>query len=102
MPPRRNRTRAEVATIIAQQLAVVIPTIVEQVTAAVQQQTIHHPPPPPYFEANQNNQEGGYKEFLNCKLTEFDGKGWTLILSQWFEQAESVFDISNSSVQKSG
>jgi hypothetical protein len=96
MPPRRNITMADVAAMIAQQLAGVIPTIVAQVTAAVQQQPPHNPPPPP---VNQNVQGCSYKEFLNCKPSEFDGKGGALILSQWLEQAESVFDISNCSNQ---
>nr|GEY14076.1 hypothetical protein [Tanacetum cinerariifolium] len=40
-----------------------------------------------------------YKDFLNCKPLTFKGTEGVVVLSQWFEKMESVFQISNRVVE---
>ncbi|GJX97549.1 hypothetical protein Tco_0353347 [Tanacetum coccineum] len=40
-----------------------------------------------------------YKDFLNCKPLTFKGTKGVVVLSQWFEKIESVFHISNCTVE---
>ncbi|GKG03925.1 hypothetical protein Tco_0314312, partial [Tanacetum coccineum] len=40
-----------------------------------------------------------YKDFLNCKPLTFKGTKGVVVLSQWFEKMESVFYISNCTVE---
>ncbi|GJY06552.1 hypothetical protein Tco_0373606 [Tanacetum coccineum] len=40
-----------------------------------------------------------YKDFLNCKPLSFKGTEGVVALSQWFENIESVFHISNCAVE---
>ncbi|GKC66236.1 putative reverse transcriptase domain-containing protein [Tanacetum coccineum] len=40
-----------------------------------------------------------YKDFLNCKPLTFKGTKGVVVLSQWFEKMESVFHISNCTVE---
>ncbi|GKF19204.1 reverse transcriptase domain-containing protein, partial [Tanacetum coccineum] len=40
-----------------------------------------------------------YKDFLNCKPLTFKGIEGVVVLSQWFEEMESVFHISNYVVE---
>ncbi|GKA81237.1 hypothetical protein Tco_0787929 [Tanacetum coccineum] len=40
-----------------------------------------------------------YKDFLNCKTLCFKGTEGVVVLSQWFENMESVFHISNCAVK---
>ncbi|GJZ85541.1 hypothetical protein Tco_0650880 [Tanacetum coccineum] len=42
-----------------------------------------------------NDQRGcTYKEFLACKLKEYDGKGGVIVYTRWIEKMESVQDMS--------
>ncbi|GKB89058.1 putative reverse transcriptase domain-containing protein [Tanacetum coccineum] len=40
-----------------------------------------------------------HKDFLNCKPLIFEGTKGVVVLSQWFEKMESVFHISNCTVE---
>nr|GEX37315.1 hypothetical protein [Tanacetum cinerariifolium] len=40
-----------------------------------------------------------YKDFLNCKPLTFKGTERVVVLSQWFEKMESIFQISNCAVE---
>ncbi|GKC06049.1 reverse transcriptase domain-containing protein [Tanacetum coccineum] len=40
-----------------------------------------------------------YKDFLNCKPFSFKGTEGVVVLSQWFEKMESVFHISNCTIE---
>ncbi|GJT57419.1 putative reverse transcriptase domain-containing protein [Tanacetum coccineum] len=40
-----------------------------------------------------------YKDFLNCKPLPFKGTEGVVVLSQWFEKMDSVFHISNYTVE---
>ncbi|GJU32457.1 hypothetical protein Tco_1257162 [Tanacetum coccineum] len=98
-PTRRSglsgdNVNPNIAAIIAQQLQNIIPQIVTQVTNNVNNAN-----------ANRGNGNGGnrnddnnngctYKEFLACKLRDFDGKREAIALTQWIEKMESVIDIS--------
>nr|GEW66282.1 reverse transcriptase domain-containing protein [Tanacetum cinerariifolium] len=85
------------ATIIAQQLQNLLPTIVAQVEKHVNNQddnVINY--------NNQgnvrimNNSRGGcsYKEFMACSSKDYDGKGGAIVYTHWIEKMESVQDMS--------
>ena len=99
-----------IAELIAQQLQAQIPTIVTQVSNNLVNQGNGG--------SGNDNTNGGagnvnngdgdrdanhagngkgctYKEFLACKLRDFDGKGDVLALTRWVEKMESIIDISN-------
>ncbi|GJT53431.1 reverse transcriptase domain-containing protein [Tanacetum coccineum] len=67
------------ATIIAQQLQNLLPTIVAQGNVRTM-----------------NNGRGGcsYKEFIACNSKAYDGKGGAIVYTRWIEKMESVQDIS--------
>ncbi|GKB36728.1 hypothetical protein Tco_0881670 [Tanacetum coccineum] len=69
------------ATIMAQQLQDLLPTIVAQEDDR---------------KANLGNGENGcsYKDFVACKPKEFDGKGGAVAYIHWVEKMEAVHDIS--------
>nr|GEY52661.1 putative reverse transcriptase domain-containing protein [Tanacetum cinerariifolium] len=80
-----------IGAIIAQQLQNMIPQIVTQVTNNVNNVNANGNG----NDANGGNHEGcTYKEFLYCKLRDFDGKGGTIVLTQCIEKMESVMDIN--------
>ncbi|GJV40169.1 reverse transcriptase domain-containing protein [Tanacetum coccineum] len=41
-----------------------------------------------------------YKDFLNCQPLTFKGTEGVVVLAQWFERMESVFNISNCAIEK--
>ncbi|GJY35688.1 putative reverse transcriptase domain-containing protein [Tanacetum coccineum] len=67
------------ATIIAQQLQNLLPTIVAQGNVRTM-----------------NNDRGGcsYKEFMACNLKDYDGEGGAIVYTRWIEKMESVQDMS--------
>ncbi|GJX14901.1 hypothetical protein Tco_0206659 [Tanacetum coccineum] len=87
------------ATIIAQPLQNLLPTIVAQVGNHVNNQRNNKNQD--YNVTNDNNQgnvrtmnngRGGcsYKEFMACNLKDYDGKGGTIVYIHWIEKMESV------------
>ncbi|GJU08446.1 hypothetical protein Tco_1124876 [Tanacetum coccineum] len=86
MSPELN---PDIATIIGQQLQNIIPQIVTQVTANM----------------NGGNRNGGndgcsYKTFTACNPKEFDGKGGAVVLTQWIEKMESIFENSSCTMNQ--
>ncbi|GJW03829.1 hypothetical protein Tco_1562685 [Tanacetum coccineum] len=69
------------ATIIAQQLQNLLPTIIAQGNVRT---------------VNMNNGRGGcsYKEFMACNPKDYDGKGGAIVYTRWIEKMESVQDMS--------
>ncbi|GKG04752.1 hypothetical protein Tco_0315139, partial [Tanacetum coccineum] len=75
------------ATIIAQQLQNLLPTIVAQVGNHVNNQGNVR---------TMNNRQGGcsYKEFMACNPKDCDGNGGAIVYTRWIEKMESVHDMS--------
>ncbi|KAK1424203.1 hypothetical protein QVD17_19524 [Tagetes erecta] len=88
MPPRRDPTDPDIAALIAQQLAAVIPQIVTQVS-----ETIRNNP------GGSGGTTGGnrraHKDFLSCKPPEFLGTEGAVGAMRWIEKMESIFDLSD-------
>ncbi|GJU71244.1 putative reverse transcriptase domain-containing protein [Tanacetum coccineum] len=91
------------ATIIAQQLQNLLPTIVAQVGNHVNNQGNNKNQDDNVInDHNQgnvrtmNNGRGGcsYKEFMACNPKEYDGKGGAIVYTRWIEKIESVQDMS--------
>ncbi|GJV72998.1 reverse transcriptase domain-containing protein [Tanacetum coccineum] len=91
------------ATIIAQQLQNLLPTIVAQVGNHVNNQGNNKNQDDNVInDHNQgnvrtmNNRRGGcsYKEFMACNPKEYDGKGGAIVYTRWIEKIESVQDMS--------
>ncbi|GJS31777.1 reverse transcriptase domain-containing protein [Tanacetum coccineum] len=91
------------ATIIAQQLQNLLPTIVAQVGNHVNNQGNNKNQDDNVTNDNNqgnvrtmNNRRGGcsYKEFMACNPKEYDGKGGAIVYTRWIEKMESVQDMS--------
>ncbi|GKB33819.1 hypothetical protein Tco_0873220 [Tanacetum coccineum] len=91
------------ATIIAQQLQNLLPTIVAQVGNHVNNQGNNKNQDDNVTNDNDqgnvrtmNNGRGGcsYKEFMACNPKDYDGKGGAVVYTHWIEKMESVQDIS--------
>nr|GEU84629.1 reverse transcriptase domain-containing protein [Tanacetum cinerariifolium] len=95
----------DVSTVIAQQLQDLLPTIVAQVGDHIGNQgingsrnenaaddSIHED----VRNVNVSNGQSGcsYKEFVACKMKEFDGKGGAVSYTRWVEKMEATQDIS--------
>ncbi|GJS20723.1 putative reverse transcriptase domain-containing protein [Tanacetum coccineum] len=106
---RGNRANAgsggvpDFATIIAQQLQNLLPTIVAQVGNHVSNQGNNKNQEDNVTnDKNQgnvrtmNNGRGGcsYKEFMACNPKDYDGKGGAIVYTRWIEKMESVQDMS--------
>ncbi|GKG55226.1 hypothetical protein Tco_0571866, partial [Tanacetum coccineum] len=86
------------ATVIAQQLQDLLPTIVSKKGNIGSQNdnaaddSIHEDG----WNANVGNSRDGcsYKEFVACKLKEFEGKGDAIAYTCWVKKMEAVQDIS--------
>nr|GEY91828.1 reverse transcriptase domain-containing protein [Tanacetum cinerariifolium] len=103
-----NRDDGEVpdlATVIAQQLEKLRPTIVAQVGNHVINQgnngnqngiVINDNTQGNVRIINTNNGRGvcSYKEFLACHPKDYDGKGGAIVYTRWIEKMESVHDMS--------
>ncbi|KAI3756684.1 hypothetical protein L1987_56506 [Smallanthus sonchifolius] len=84
MPPRRDTTQVnEIATIITNQLANVLPGMVTQVSEALRNAGTTG--------GNINN--ASYKTFLACKPVEFFGSEGATGLLHWFEKMESILNM---------
>ncbi|GKD63106.1 putative reverse transcriptase domain-containing protein, partial [Tanacetum coccineum] len=99
------------ATIIAQQLQNLLPTIVAQVGNHVNNKNQDNNVINDNDQGNvrtMNNGKGGcsYKEFMACNLKDYDGKGGAIVYTRWIEKMESVQDMSgcgeNQKVQTRG
>ncbi|GKD88288.1 hypothetical protein Tco_1363795 [Tanacetum coccineum] len=91
------------ATIIAQQLQNLLPTIVAQVRNHVNNQGNNKSPDDNVINdknqgnvRNMNNRRGGcsYKKFIACNPKDYDGKGGAIAYTRWIEKMESVQDMS--------
>ncbi|GKE56181.1 hypothetical protein Tco_1495366, partial [Tanacetum coccineum] len=91
------------ATIIAQQLQNLLPTIVAQVENHVNNQGNNKNQDDNVTNDNNqgnirntNNGRGGcsYKEFMACNPKDYDGKGGAIVYTRWIEKMESVQDMS--------
>ncbi|GJR86341.1 hypothetical protein Tco_0210352 [Tanacetum coccineum] len=105
----------EFATIIAQQLQNLLPTIVAQVGNHVNNQGNNEKQDDNVINDNNegnvrtmNNRQGGcsYKEFMACNLKDYDGKGGAIVYTRWIEKMDSVQDMNgrgeNQKVQTRG
>ncbi|GJV68579.1 reverse transcriptase domain-containing protein [Tanacetum coccineum] len=89
------------ATIIAQQLQNLLPTIVAQVgnqgnNGNQDDNVINDNVQGNVRIVNMNNGRGvcSYKEFLACHPKDYDGKGGAIVYTRWIEKIESVQDMS--------
>ncbi|GJR04199.1 putative reverse transcriptase domain-containing protein [Tanacetum coccineum] len=91
------------ATIIAQQLQNLLPTIIAQVGNHVNNQGNNKNQDDNVTNDNNqgnvrtmNNGRGGcsYKEFMACNPKEYDGKGGAIVYTRWIEEMESFQDMS--------
>ncbi|GKD50487.1 reverse transcriptase domain-containing protein [Tanacetum coccineum] len=91
------------ATIIAQQLQNLLPTIVAQVGNHVNNQRNNGYQDDNIINDNNqgnvrtmNNDQGGcsYKEFMACSPKDYDGKGGAIVYTHWIKKMESVQDMS--------
>ncbi|GJZ99130.1 hypothetical protein Tco_0671681 [Tanacetum coccineum] len=91
------------ATIIAQQLQNLLPTIVAQVGNHVNNQGNNKNQDDNVINDNNqgnvrtmNNSRGGcsYKEFMACSLKDYDRKGGAIVYTRWIEKMQSVQDMS--------
>ena len=81
MPPRRDaqpQTNAEIAALVAQQMAAVLPGVVTQIHQI-------------YNNNNNNNAQCNFKTFNSAKPLKFSGSEGATALLQWFESIESTF-----------
>ncbi|GJW04305.1 hypothetical protein Tco_1563161 [Tanacetum coccineum] len=87
------------ATIIAQQLQNLLPTIVAQVENHVNNQGNNKNQDDNVTNdnnqgnvRNMNNGQGGcsYKEFMACNPKDYDGKGGAIVYTRWIEKVEST------------
>nr|GEW16927.1 retrovirus-related Pol polyprotein from transposon TNT 1-94 [Tanacetum cinerariifolium] len=94
-------------TIIAQQLKNLLPTILAQVgnqgnvesqNGNVVNETIHENVR--NVLVNSNRVGYSYKEFLACKIKEYDGNGGVVVLTLWIKKMESMQDISGCSIDQ--
>ncbi|XP_021991627.1 uncharacterized protein LOC110888409 [Helianthus annuus] len=77
MPPRRDaqpQTNEEIAALVAQQMAAVLPGVVTQI-----------------HQIYNNNAQCNFKTFSSAKPLEFSGSEGATALLQWFESIESTF-----------
>ncbi|GKC47369.1 hypothetical protein Tco_1065091 [Tanacetum coccineum] len=79
------------ATIIAQKLQNLLPTIVAQVGNYVNNQGNNGNQDDNVIKL-QNNGRGGcsYKEFMACNPKDYDGKGGAIVYTRWIEKMESI------------
>ncbi|GKA47915.1 putative ribonuclease H-like domain-containing protein [Tanacetum coccineum] len=91
------------ATLIAQQLQNLLPTIVAQVGNHINNQGNNKNQEDNVVNDNNqgnvmtmNNGRGGcsYKEFMACNLKDYDGKGGAIVYTRWIKKMESVQDMS--------
>ncbi|GJW57258.1 retrotransposon protein, putative, ty3-gypsy subclass [Tanacetum coccineum] len=93
------------ATLIAQQLQNLLPTIIAHVGNHVNNQGNNKNQDDNVI--NDNNQGNfrtintgrgscSYKEFMACNLKDYDGKGGVIVYTRWIEKMESVQDMSGS------
>ncbi|GJZ21803.1 hypothetical protein Tco_0558842 [Tanacetum coccineum] len=98
------------ATIIAQQLQNLLPTIVAQVGNHINNQGKNMNQDNNVSNdnvqgnvriVNMNNGRGicSYKEFLACHPKDYDGKGGAIVYTRWIEKMESVQDMSRSIIE---
>ncbi|GJW96165.1 putative reverse transcriptase domain-containing protein [Tanacetum coccineum] len=93
------------STMIAQQLKILLPTIVAQVGSQGSDQgigsnqngdAVNDDIQGDVWNFIENNDRRGcaYKEFLACNPKEYDGKGGAIVYIRWIEKMESVQDMS--------
>ncbi|KAL8261079.1 hypothetical protein R6Q59_025128 [Mikania micrantha] len=89
IPPRRDTSEInELAIVITDQLAVVIPGMVKDISRSLREAGSS-------IAGNQgNSNEGSYKSFMACKPIEFCGTKGAAELMQWIEKMENTLDIS--------
>ncbi|XP_022032291.1 uncharacterized protein LOC110933370 [Helianthus annuus] len=81
MPPRRDaqpQTNKEIAALVTQQMAAVLPNIVTQVHQISNNN-------------NNNNAQCNFKTFNSAKPLKFSGSEGATALLQWFKSIESTF-----------
>ncbi|GJU99204.1 hypothetical protein Tco_1328475 [Tanacetum coccineum] len=97
------------ATLIAQQLQNLLPTIVAQVGNHVNNQWNNRNQDDNVINDNNqgnvrtmNNGLGGcsYKEFMACNPKDYDGKGCAIVYTRWIEKIKSVQNISGCEEKK--
>nr|GEW05621.1 hypothetical protein [Tanacetum cinerariifolium] len=96
MPPKRNGMSA----------AAIEQLIEQRVTEALAAQGNNKNSRNPHNSDSNNTVRGErtthhytYKDFLNCQPLNFKGTKGVVLLAQWFEKMESVFHISNFTVE---
>ncbi|GJW19112.1 hypothetical protein Tco_0026548 [Tanacetum coccineum] len=113
MPPRRSSAtiraaaaRAAVAAATPMTAAAVEQLIEERVSAALANHETLRNSTNGHGDGSHSSETGirgtvrtphecTYKDFLNCKPLTFKGTKVVVVLSQWFENMESVFHINN-------
>ena len=83
-PKRRNSDR-RVASLITNQLATIIPTLVNQITQSNSGSSQANSGPPPCT----------FKHFHSCNPSKFTGGEGATRLPQWFESMENTFIVSD-------
>ncbi|GJT91411.1 hypothetical protein Tco_1080256 [Tanacetum coccineum] len=112
MPPRRSfiTARAVVATATPMTVAAVEQLIEARVSAILSNNETLQNSTNGHGDGSHNSNTGirgtvrtprecTYKDFLNYKPLTFKGAEGVVVLSQWFEKMESVFHISNCTVE---
>ncbi|GJY92623.1 putative reverse transcriptase domain-containing protein [Tanacetum coccineum] len=123
MPPRRSSATARAAATAATRAAATTVAVATPITAATVEQLIEarvsaelanhetlrnstnghgdgcHNSETGIRGTVRTPREGTYKDFLNCKPLTCKGTEGVVVLSQWFENMESVFHISNCAME---